>query len=97
MPKKIMFLKNDAEKNHKTHKSDLTPKILSIVAAVFYMISMFQKKEQNVRLFLLANMSAWTIYHAVIGSTAIFAQIAGIISSLIALFRYRKKEKRDNA
>ena len=71
--------------------------ILSIVAAVFYMISMFQKKEQNVRLFLLANMSAWTIYHAVIGSTAIFAQIAGIISSLIALFRYGKKEKRDNA
>lgn len=41
MPKKIIFLKNDAEKNQKTHKSDLTPKILSIVAAVllwFYVI-----------------------------------------------------------
>ena len=68
--------------------------LLSTVAAVFYMIAVFQKKEQNVRLFLLANMSAWTIYHAVIGSTAIFAQIAGIISSLIALFRYRKNNKK---
>lgn len=65
--------------------------ILSIVAAVLYMLAMFQKKEQNIRLFLLGNMTCWTIYHAVLGSTAIFAQIAGIISSLIALYRYRKK------
>lgn len=66
--------------------------ILSIVAAVFYMLAMFQKKEQRIRLFLLGNMTSWTIYHAVLGSTAIFAQLAGIISSLIALFRYRRKK-----
>lgn len=66
--------------------------VLSIVAAVFYMLAMFQKKEQNIRLFLLANMSAWTVYHLIIGSTAVFAQIAGIISSLIAMYRYRKKD-----
>lgn len=66
--------------------------ILAILAAVFYMLAMLQKKEQRIRLFLLANMSTWTIYHAVIGSTAIFAQIAGIISSLIALYRYRSKK-----
>lgn len=71
--------------------------LLSIVAAVFYMISMFQKKEQNVRIFLLANMASWTIYDLVIKSTAVFAQIGGIISSLIALYRYRKKEKSDEA
>lgn len=65
--------------------------ILSIVAAVFYMLAMFQKKEQRIRLFLMGNMISWTIYHAVLGSTAVFAQIAGIISSLIALFRYRNK------
>lgn len=65
--------------------------ILSIVAAVFYMLAMFQKKEQRIRLFLMGNMISWTIYHAFLGSTAIFAQIAGIISSLIALFRYRNK------
>lgn len=41
MPKKIIFLKNNDQSNRKTHKSDLTPKILSIVAAVllwFYVI-----------------------------------------------------------
>lgn len=65
--------------------------ILSIVAAVFYMLAMFQKKEQRIRLFLMGNMLSWTIYHAVLGSTAIFAQLAGICSSLIALFRYRNK------
>lgn len=67
--------------------------LLSIVAAVCYMFAMFQKKEQNIRLFLLVNMSSWTIYYAVIKSTAIFAQIAGIISSLIAMYRYRKDKK----
>ena len=65
--------------------------VLSIVAAVLYMLAMFQKKEQNIRLFLLGNMATWTVYHAVLGSTAIFAQLAGIVSSLIALARYRKK------
>lgn len=66
--------------------------VLSIVAAILYMLAMFQKKEQNIRLFLLGNMATWTVYHTVLGSTAVFAQIAGIISSLIALYRYRKSK-----
>ncbi len=66
--------------------------ILSIVAAVFYMLAMLQKKEQRIRLFLLGNMITWTVYHTILGSTVIFAQLAGIISSVIALIRYRKKE-----
>jgi hypothetical protein len=64
--------------------------LLSTVAAVFYMLAVFQKKEQNIRLMLLVNLSLWTVYHGVLGSTAVFAQIAGIISSLIALYRFRK-------
>ncbi|MEE1012108.1 MAG: YgjV family protein, partial [Acutalibacteraceae bacterium] len=68
--------------------------LLSTVAAVFYMIAMFQKKEQHIRLFLLANLSCWTVYLTITGSTSVFAQIAGIISSLIALFRYRKSNKK---
>lgn len=65
--------------------------IFSIVAAALYMFAMFQKKEQHIRLFLMGNMATWTVYHAILGSTAIFAQIAGIISSVIALVRYRKQ------
>lgn len=66
--------------------------ILSIIAAVLYMLAMIQEKEQNIRLFLLGNMATWTVYHTILGSTAVFAQIAGIISSLIALYRYRKSK-----
>ncbi len=66
--------------------------VLSIIAAVLYMLAMIQKKEQNIRLFLLGNMATWTVYHTILGSTAVFAQIAGIISSLIALYRYRKSK-----
>ena len=66
--------------------------IFSIVAAVLYMFAMFQKKEQNIRLFLLGNMASWTVYHAILGNAAIFAQLAGIVSSVIALIRYRKQQ-----
>ena len=65
--------------------------VLTIIAAALYMFAMFQKKEQHIRMFLLGNMATWTVYHAVLGSTAIFAQIAGIISSVVALIRYRKQ------
>ena len=68
--------------------------LLSIAAAFFYMLAVFQKKEQHIRLFLLINLSTWTIYHTILGSTAVFAQVAGIISSLIALYRYRKSDKK---
>ncbi len=67
--------------------------LLSTAAAVFYMLAVFQKKEQNIRLMLLVNLSMWTVYHSILGSTAVFAQIAGIISSLIALYRYRNTTK----
>lgn len=68
--------------------------LLSIVAAVFYMLAVFQKKEQNIRIMLLVNLSLWTVYHTILQSTAVFAQIAGIVSSLIALYRYRKKDNK---
>ncbi|MBR5561531.1 MAG: YgjV family protein [Clostridia bacterium] len=67
--------------------------LLSTFAALFYMLAVFQKKEQRIRMFLLVNLSTWTVYHGILGSTAVFAQIAGIISSLIALYRFRNSEK----
>lgn len=70
--------------------------LLSTFAALFYMLAVFQKKEQHIRLMLLVNLSTWTVYHAILGSTAVFAQIAGIVSSLIALYRYRNKDKNEN-
>lgn len=90
LPEKIIFLILYVAGGLVGYESPID--VLSIVAAMLYMFAMFQKKEQNIRLFLLGNMTCWTVYHAVLGSTAIFAQIAGIISSLIAMYRYRKKK-----
>ena len=64
--------------------------ILPIIAAVFYMLAMFQKDPQKIRYILLGNMASWVIYFISPFSTSIFAQIAGIISSLIGILRYRK-------
>ena len=64
--------------------------ILPIIAAIFYMFAMFQKDPQKIRYILLGNMSSWVIYFIAPFSTSIFAQIAGIISSVIGILRYRK-------
>ena len=54
------------------------------------MVAMFQKDPQKIRYILLGNMSPWVIYFLFPFNTSIFAQIAGIISSLIGIYRYRK-------
>lgn len=66
--------------------------LLSILAAVFYMLSVFQKKEQWVRIFLLGNMASWAVYYTILKNTAVFGQFAGIASSVIALVRYGRKK-----
>ena len=65
--------------------------LFSFLASILYMLSVFQQKEQLVRLFLLGNMTTWAVYHFILGSTALFAQLAGITSSLIAIIRYHRK------
>lgn len=67
--------------------------ILSIVAAILYMVAMFQKDPQKIRIILLGNMFSWVVYFLFPFSTSIFAQFAGIISSLIGIYRYRKDKK----
>lgn len=90
MVEKIIFLGLYVGVGIMSYSSPLD--ILAILAAVFYMVAMLQKKEQNIRLCLLANMTSWTIYHGILRSTGIFAQLAGIISAVIALIRYRKED-----
>ena len=70
--------------------------ILPIIAAIFYMFAMFQKDPQKIRYILLGNMSSWVIYLLFPFNTSIFAQFAGIISSLIGIYRYRKKKETEN-
>lgn len=70
--------------------------ILPIIAAIFYMLAMFQKNPQRIRYILLGNMSAWIIYFLIPFklplNTSIFAQIIGVGSSIIGIIRYRKQK-----
>ena len=67
--------------------------ILPIIAVIFYLFAVFQKDEQRLRCFMLGNGVSWLIYHGVLGSTVVFAQIASIASALVGLYRYRKQKK----
>ena len=64
--------------------------VLPIVGAVFNMLSTFQRDEQRTRWFLLINASTFALYYFIIGSTALFAVLCTIVSTVIALFRYKK-------
>lgn len=65
--------------------------ILPIIASLLFMLAVFQKTEQKMRLFYAGNAVLWIVYDAIIGTTAVFAQIFSLISICIALFRYRKR------
>lgn len=64
--------------------------LLPIIGAVMLMFSVFTKGEQKTRFFLLLNGAAWLIYTAAIGSTVFFSSVASIVSTITALWKYRK-------
>ena len=65
--------------------------VLPIVGAQFNMLSTFQRDEQRTRWLLLANASIFTVYYAIIGSTATLSCVCAIVSTVAGLLRYRKK------
>ena len=65
--------------------------LMPIVGALMLMFSVFSKDEQTLRKFLLANATIWTVYTAIVGSTAFFADLIAMCSTAAALIKYRKK------
>lgn len=65
--------------------------LMPIVGALMLMFSVFSKSEQTMRKFLLANATIWTIYTAIVGSTAFFTDLFCMISTTSALIKYRRK------
>ena len=63
--------------------------LLPIIGALMLMLSVFAKGEQKTRLFLFLNGAAWSVYTAVIGATAFFTAVAAMLSTTIALWKYR--------
>ena len=66
--------------------------VLPIIGALMFLGYLAQKKEQRMRLFLLMNILVYLVYNAIILSTQFFAQLVALISVVVALIRYRKKE-----
>ena len=65
--------------------------LMPIVGALMLMFSVFSKDEQTLRKFLLVNATIWTIYTAIVGSTAFFTDLVCMVSTASALVKYRKK------
>jgi hypothetical protein len=64
--------------------------LLPIIGAVILTFSIFAPNEQTTRKFLLANITIWAVYTALIGSTTFFAEVAAFITTATALYKYRK-------
>ena len=65
--------------------------LMPIVGALMLMFSVFSKDEQTLRKFLLCNATIWTVYTAIVGSTAFFADFIAMCSTAVALFKYRRR------
>lgn len=65
--------------------------LMPIVGAIMLMLSVFADSEQKTRLFLLLNGTSWLVYTVIVGSTAFFTALIAIVSSAIALQKYRVK------
>lgn len=66
--------------------------ILPTVGSVFNMLSVFQRNEQKTRILILLNASTFLIYYIVVGSTNLFAELLAIITTVIAMVKYRKHD-----
>ena len=60
--------------------------------ALLLMVSVFAPDEQTTRKWLLGNAIIWTVYTAIVGSTAFFTDLICAFSTSMALYKYRKKK-----
>lgn len=65
--------------------------LLPIVGSVFNMLAVFQKDEQKTRVLVLCNASIFCAYYIILGSTSLLAELMAVITTVIALIKYRKK------
>ena len=70
--------------------------LMPILAAVLFMLSVFQKREQGVRKYILANACVWIIYGIIVRSTTVVANTCGACTTIAALYKYGKEQKNEN-
>lgn len=67
--------------------------LLPIAGAVFNMLATFQRDEQKTRVLILFNAMCFFTFCAAVGSTSMFAELLAMITTTIAMIRYRKQKK----
>ncbi len=65
--------------------------LLPILGAVLNMAFVSVRDEHRARWFLLGISSIWSIYTGIVGAATFFAEAALLITTLVAMFRYRKE------
>lgn len=66
--------------------------LLPICGALSLMISVFVRNEQTVRFWLLCNAIFWMLYSGAVGSSVVVNDALAVISTAVALYKYRKKK-----
>lgn len=67
--------------------------LLPVIGALCLMLSVFSPTEQGMRKFTLANALIWSIYTGILLSTNFFAEALSVVSTSIALYKYRVRVK----
>ena len=67
--------------------------LLPIIGAIILGISVFIRDEQTSRKFGLANALIYFVYYLALGTTTVLAQVASIVMTSLALYKYRNSPK----
>ena len=66
--------------------------LMPIIGALLLMVSVFAPDEQTTRKWLLGNALIWTVYTAIVGSTAFFTDLVCVFTTSAALYKYRNQK-----
>ena len=64
--------------------------ILPIAGTVLNMAATFQRDERKSRMLILVTATTYCTYFVIIGSTSALAEFSAIVTTLIAMYRYRR-------
>ena len=66
--------------------------LIPIICAIVFCATILTQKEQNIRKLMLINLSLWLVFDLAVGAYTLSASnILTIVSTAIALYRYRQK------
>ena len=69
--------------------------VMTLVATVFFLGQVFLPREKDMRLCTMGNSFTYFLYDSINLNVAAFAKLFAMVSAIIALIRYRKKDTVD--